>query len=523
MKLNAFQRSLLTICFFLSISVLANWAPLVGVNTTQSTAAAIQDDFIPPQSLDGSKKPSSDSGQQNNDSGNTVSGLALGLDNSNSQGQQIFEALFQELDNMIPGEFVEGSPQKKSIEDAVTAFQIQNIGRVNEIFKDLAANNKEYPPADLLLAALSYSVKDSQSGLILLERAAVEHPDYPGVYAAFARLAINQGRVSDALAMFEKFGRTLEASRLEPTAREHFEQQYLDGLIDVAMRQKHYDQARDYLDRQRASLPDNPKVLMVSAELEYHDGNVEESLAYLQQLKTKYPNTRTPESVLGNWFQQEGKTKEAEKWIRAAAEKFPNDAQVQLEFANWAISQEDFPIASSAIIKAEKATSESLFSRNLKGRIAFANQSYGVAEAHYRVIAEKQPNNFDASNMYALCLIESNDEKKQQLAREITIRNFRSLPDNVVAQAALGYVELKLGDPQQAKTILTRAARSAGTAPEIDYFLGALLAQLGESEQAQLLLDSALKHKGLFLYRSAAEKLSAELKSGADALPVPEQ
>ena len=125
--------------------------------------------------------------------------------------------------------------------------------------------------------------------------------------------------------------------------------------------------------------------------------------------------------------------------------------------------------------------------------------------------------------MLALCLIESDDEKKQQLAREIAIRNFRSLPDSVVAQAALGYVELKLGDPKQAKTILTRAARSAGTAPEIDYFLGALLAKLDERKQAQLLLESAMKHKGLFLYRSAAKKLLTEMKSASDALPTPEK
>jgi tetratricopeptide (TPR) repeat protein len=195
--------------------------------------------------------------------------------------------------------------------------------------------------------------------------------------------------------------------------------------------------------------------------------------------------------------------------------------QVQLEFASWAIEQEDFPTASSAIIKAEKASSETPASRNLKGKIAFANQSYGVAEAHYQALAEKQPNSFDVVNMYALSLIESDDPEKQKMARDIAIRNFRALPENVVAQAALGFIELKLGETDQAKAILTRAARTAGSAPEIDFFLASLLAKLGETQQASLVVEGALKHKGLFLYRKSAEQLKKQLSEAAGDLPTP--
>ena len=75
------------------------------------------------------------------------------------------------------------------------------------------------------------------SGLVLLERAAVENPDYPGVYAALARLAISQGRISDALALLEKCERVNQSAQIDEFVREHYERQLLDGLTDVAMRQ----------------------------------------------------------------------------------------------------------------------------------------------------------------------------------------------------------------------------------------------------------------------------------------------
>lgn len=372
-----------------------------------------------------------------------------------------------------------------------------------------------------MLASLSYAIQDPKSGLLLLERAAVEHPDYPGVYSALARLAINQGRISDALALLEKCERINQTASLADFVREHYDRQLLDGFADVAMRQERYDDARKYLEKLRAVTPENAKVLMVSAELEFRQENIEKSQEYLQLLKSKFPATRPPESILATWYQRTGDSANAEKWIREAASNYADDPQVQLEFASWAVNQEDFPTASSAIVKAEKKAGENPFSQNLKGKIAFCKQSYGAAEAHFRAIAQQQPNNFDAVNMYALSLIESKDPKKRELAREIAMRNFRALPDNIVAQAALGYIELKLGETEQAKAILTRAARTPGTAPEIDFFLASLLVTMGEKQQAKLVIDSALKQTGLFLYRSASQQLLNELSKTADDLPEP--
>ena len=477
------------------------------------------EEFRSPQSIDGSR-----GGQPASRSAPPQVAGAAGVSEADraAQRQKIFAALFKELDNMIPGNFESGSAKKTAVEDAVRAFQVQDLNKVREIFEGLSKQDKFFPPTELLLASLSYAVQDAKSGLILLERAAVKHPDYPGLYTSFARLAISQNRTSDALALLEKCEKKINGSTGMPQpTKDYFMQQLLDGLTDVAMRQGRFDVARTYLDKQRAALPDNAKVLMVSAELEFKEGKIEKSLEYLNLLKSKYPSTRVPESVLATWSMRSNKPDEGEKWIRSAAEKYPDLPQVQLEFASWAVDNEDFPTASSAIIRAEKAGSESVFSRNLKGKIAFCNQSYGTAELHYQAISQKQPNNFDSVNMYALSLIESKDENKRKLAEQIAIKNAQSLPDNLVAQAALGYIELKLGRVEEARTLIGRVAQTPGAAPEISYFVASLLNTLGETQEAKKIVDSSLKHKGIFLYRKAAEQLSRELAKSTGSLPAP--
>jgi tetratricopeptide (TPR) repeat protein len=447
--------------------------------------------------------------------------LGSQLSSEEAAGQQVFDVLVQELRNMFPRKLENDSEAVKTIENVITAFQLREFNRAGELIDELAKKDKSFPPADLLKAALSYAVRDGQNGFILLEKAAMENPGHPGVYSAFARLALNESRNSDALAMFEKCARSIANSEIDEEAKKFYEQQCLDGMIDVAMRQRRYDAARTYLERQIKALPEDLKVLMSYAELEFHQKNIDKSLEYLQTIRSKFPGTRAPETILATWYDQQGDRENGAKWIRAAADKYPQDAQVLLEFAGYLINIEDFPKASSIIAEAEKLSSESPFSRNLKARIAFCNMSYGIAEAHYRALAEGQQNNFDPANMYVLSLVESKDGEKQKLAREIATRTYRSLPDNVIALATLGYVQLKTGDLENAKTIFGRLALSNGMSPEIDFFLASYYNSIGEADKAISLLETNLKREGMFLYRKPAQQLLDRLKTGSDGLPEP--
>lgn len=493
------------------------------------------DGYIPPAKLDGSRAPKKT--PQEKGSQEAEKQVSLGLDSGDGQTTTLFDKLMTEMDNLIPGKLNEDPETKKVVETAIKEFQNRNAKQSVVLFDQLGKANADFPPTDLLLAALSYVVKDQNTGKLLLERAAGAHPDSIGIYSAFARLGIGEGRIADAHVHLEKMKRLL-AKPMSQKAKDFYDAQYLDGMIDVAMRQQRFDDARELLKVQFANLPDNPKVLMIAAELEFRNDKIEESLAYLNKLKSSYTKSRAPESILATWYQRMGKQTESDQWVLKAAEKYPGDERVQLEYASWALNKGDFPEATASIKKAEAASKESTFSKNLKAKIAFAQGSYIVASYHYEQLASSSSTNFDASNMHALSLIESKDEKKRQKALEIAIKNYQSLPNNLVAQASLGYIQLRLGNLEQAKVALAKGAKSQrGLSPEIDFFVASVLKAMKEDQKARGVLEIALRHKGFFLYRATAQKMLDELggplpkqpagspgqATGSGELPVPKK
>lgn len=428
--------------------------------------------------------------------------------------------LTRELSNLIPGKIEEGSAEQQPIAKIIEAFQSGDPKAVVELVEQLA-KNPGYPPADVMLAALSYATNDQKSGQMLLERAAIKHPDDPAVFSAFARLATNTGRTTDARVLFEKVYALISKEGVDSKVKDFYMAQYLDGMIDISMAQAKLKDARELLVEQRKTLPSHPKVLMVSAELEFKENQIESCLGFLKTMKATYPKSRAPEAIIASWYERTGDSDNAEKWIRKAAEIYPKDPQVQLEFASWALNREDFPTATSAVKKADDVLSESPFSKNLKAKIAFAREAYAVAEAHYEALMVSQPMDSDVSNMYALCLTESNNPEKYNKALSIATRNLQTLPNNRVAIASLGYIQMRGGDLDQAKMAFAKATQIAGASPEIDYFIGRYLKETGDLEKAKQFIDRAVATKGLFLYRSAATKLLKEIESSQ--LPAPEK
>ncbi len=463
--------------------------------------------FVPPQQLDGSKtKPTIGAGDA------AQADSASGASKAGATPVKLFDQLMAEMNNLIPSELKDSPKLNSVIEEAITEFQGRNVKRSVEIFDEQVAADPEFPPSDLLLAALSFVVKDQKTGRQLLERAANNYPTSLAVYSAFSRLAINEGRVTDSLVHLEKMQALLSEQQVSEKTKKFYTVQYIDGMIDVAMRQQRLVAARELLEKQKLNLEGNPKVMMIEAELDFREKKIEKSLAILKKLKGKFGKTRAPESVLATWYQQAGDSQEAGKWVVESASQYPEDPQVQLEYASWLVNKEDFPTASDSIGKAEAINKESGFSKNLKAKIAFAKGSYVVAQFHYEALAKANPNNFDATNMYALALIESADEAKRQLALEIALRNYRALPNNLIAQAALGYIQLRLGNVEQAKAALARGAQSKrGVSPEIDFYVAAVLKELKEDIKARGVLEIALKHDGFFLYRGPAKKMLNDL------------
>jgi len=429
--------------------------------------------------------------------------------------QKIAAAITGAINVLIPGG-IEGNEQRKAgFAEAVSMFQRGQAKSTLEHLEKMCQNDPELPPAKMLLAGLTFSVGDNPSGIALLEQCAAENTEYPGVYLSFAQLALNSGRVTDAVAHSEKTRRLLNESKFSADQQKLFQKQYLEILSGIFMRRQKFEQARATLGKLDALSPGLPFYYYTLAEIEFRAGAFDKTLDLLRKRTEKVNSEQLPEITLIEWFRRDKKNDLAEKLLGETIIKHPDKAQLHLMNGSMLLAKEQFSEALVAVNKYEKIEGATIPSVEIKARVAFAGQSYSVAEAHFGTLVDRVPTDLSFRNTYALCLIESDDVSKQQEALKISQQVATRMTRNPLALASLGYILLKSGNKPAANQIMGRIAATQMGSPEITYLIAQWQYEMGQKETAKKLLEKSIKVNSLFLYRSAAksmlQKVEAEL------------
>ena len=435
--------------------------------------------------------------------------------------KQMGDVLFKEVEKLVPGEQVEGSPAAESLHAAVDAIVLERKpNKALTILEQAVASNPEFPPAKLLMAGLSFAAKDQKNGLLLLREASINNLEHPAVYAAYGRLASGSGRSVDAMVHFEKLAALINQIQ-DKAVLAHYENEYLEGMSQTAVQLKQYDLARNLAEQLLKRKPDSTNPLQLLARISFDEGKLDEAVANLAKLRAKDPQTRAPEAVIGTWFARAGNQNQAGAWISKLPAAYPDDANVQLEYATWALGQEDIEGAAAAVAKAEAIEPATPAANKLKGKIAFYQRKYDDAVAIFKALHEANPRNAEIANMYVLSLIESSSAENKAIANQLATANLQANPKDRVTLAALGYVRLRtLGINDQLKSIFTKVAQTRdGRSPEVDYFLASFLKEAGSDQDALKLLQQASLYPGLFLYRKQADQMKQAL--AATVLPTP--
>ena len=424
--------------------------------------------------------------------------------------------IFQELDSLVPGEQVEGSPAAEALQSAVDAYTSKNAKMSMTILEQAAAANPSYPPAELLMAGMCFAGKDLAAGTQFLQKAAMEKPNHPGIYAAYGRLASASNRNVDAKVHYEKLLILLDQIK-DPITIAHYENEYLEGMSQVAMRLEDYEMARNLSGQLLKRDPKKTNPLQVLARISFNENKLDESVQHLTKLRSAKPETRTPEAVIGTWYSRAGNQAKASEWLSKLPTLYPNDASAQLDYASWSLGREDIDGAVAAIAKAEAIEPASATSKAMKGKIMFYQRKFDDAVATFKSLYEENPRNLDNANMYVLSMIESSSSENKIRANQLANLNVQSSPKNRVILATLGYVRLQtLGVNDQLKVIFQQVAQTRNIqSPEVDYFLANFLKDLGQNQAALRLLQQASKHEGLFLYRKQAEQMRQVLAISA--------
>ena len=433
------------------------------------------------------------------------------------QTEQIARAkavLEKAVDVLCPGGLSPGSPRKAIVETAIDQFLSGKVPDTLKTLKELNAKDAETPPAEFLLTGFWFAVGDSKRGLAGLEKNAVEHPDYPGIYLSFAQLALNSNRVSDAVLNAEKAEELASQSDLSSTWRTYFLKQYYEVKTNIHLRRKENDEANLALDRLQEVKPNLPFFFLNKAKLMFEGRRNLETIQYLRKYGQSIESKQLPELILVDWLKRQGKLKEAKDLLEAILSKFPKDTDTLMMLAEMYLSEENFSKTLAMIERFERANAgETTRSIDIKGRIAFAGLSYDTAAGYFRAIAKEDSKNANNATVLALSLIESSDPEKRKEAQAILQQVVTRLPKNSLALASLGYAFMKNGENKNAAEAMRRVATARQGSSEVSWFLANWLAERGQNQDAIKLLVNATQVQGFFLYRTAARKLLAKLRS----------
>ncbi|MFO0946784.1 MAG: tetratricopeptide repeat protein [Planctomycetota bacterium] len=412
----------------------------------------------------------------------------------------------------------EGVPQ---VEQAVDAFRQRDYDKCFKLLEEAKKTNEEVPPPRLMLAKLYLTEDMLPQARANLEVAAMDSPEYPETYNLFGRLALREGRLTDADLNFAKSLSLTETDRWSQKDKTRFLKDCLNGLAAVAEVRKDWKAAEKSLVRWLELDAKNSVARQRLARALFFQERPDEAFGELETASKNDIELPPPAVNMGWFFTQKGNAQEAESWMRKAVEQNPEDARTHANLANWLLQQNRAKEAKDHIRGALERDPKSIAYQQLQGQIFRHLKEYDSAEKIFSDLNQKFPAEMLYSNQLALSLIEQEDRAKHQRARQLAEVNFRQYPKNADVLTILGRVLYRLGEVDNAEQALRQAIATGRASSETAYYLALIAVDRGRLDEAKDVLKRALDTPGQFVYRQDAQALYDRLNAGgAAAAPV---
>jgi Tfp pilus assembly protein PilF len=379
---------------------------------------------------------------------------------------------------------------------------------------DLESAVKQRPglvPARLMLAKLFLMDNQPVVGRDVLERAAVENPDHPDVYLTVARLALNDGRLTDASLALDKTLALCASAKITPELKRSLQLDAHTGRATVAERRKDWPAAESALSALVALDPQNGQARRRLATALFRAGKRGKSFDELQAAAKADPSLDPAGLAMARLCAEANDAKKAREWLDYAVKAAPDDARVHEGYAAWLLDQGRPDEAKARADAALKLAPDSVDIRTLCGQLAWALKDYAGAEAIFQALHAEAPASFAVSNAWALALAEQDDEAKRRKARQLAEMNARLNPNSAEAQSTLGWVAYRQGRIDDAERLLRSALATGAATSDSAYFLARVEADRGRPDEVKALLKLALDAPGRFTFRKEAGKWLDEL------------
>ncbi len=437
-----------------------------------------------------------------------------------AQRETVVTTFAKEINDLTPGGIDKDKDLKEGVKAAVGVF-IDDPTRALEQLDRLRKAYPALPPGALLVAALHYSAGNQTEGRRHLEDAANSHPNLPTIYNAFARLAIADGRRTDAVVLLEKSRALIDAGNYSKEETDFYDMIYRDAMADLMMLRNDFGKAREFLESLITNNPTIAKNYMRLAQVDFRQEKIDDCLKHLEEFRKIVPESRVPELMLATLYSQVSLDAQSKGWVDKALAKYPGEKAVVIEYVDWMVAHERFEEASAALEKSKNLVAGLPGVLMLKGKVAFAQQKFEEAEKIFTEVRSSEPTNVEVSTMLAISMAELGDKDKLEKALEIAKQNAQLDQQNPVTLSVLGWVLFKQNNLQAAGEFLNRATQitRGQLAPESLYYIAKFLETRGQKEQALQFVTQALDSTALFLYRKAALELKQQLAPTGELTP----
>jgi tetratricopeptide (TPR) repeat protein len=321
---------------------------------------------------------------------------------------------------------------------------------------------------------------------------------------AFGKLALGEGRITDAGLQFREALARLEAGTWSADQRRATRRIGLSGLATTAAARRDWNGAESHLLAALAVDPDDGTLRRRLAQALFHLGRRDEAATHLKQA-ARDDSTLEPAAVtMAMLYAGEGNVAKAGEWIEHAVKVGPNDPRAHLARAGWLLERGDYAAAADSAALAATLDPKGAEPRRIQAMAARLLGKYETAERILQAVLQESPGDFFASNQLALTLCEQADPAKQRRAVETAEINARQYPRSRDALSTLGWATFKVGRAEDARRILSAAVADGRSDSLTAYYLGRVLADLGRRDEARQLMAAAVEAPGPFSRREEA-------------------
>src|SRR5205807_4438009 len=294
-------------------------------------------------------------------------------------------------------------------------------------------------------------------GRSVLEQAAVEYPQRPEIYVIFGKLALHEGRLTEAWVVME---RAEDLAKTFPWSRSQGAELRKDlyaAMAIVAERRGDPAAAGRALSGWLALDPGDGAARRRLGQALFRQGKRADAVKELEQAARDQAGMEPAAITLGQLYSEAKDPAKAAQWMEKAIEEEPRNRKGRLAYAHWLLEQ-DQPdkarVQAESALELDPAAAEG---RLLLGVIQWHLHEYEKAEKILQRLHQESPGSFEASNYLALALAEQPGETRQRQALELAEINARLYPNSSEALETIGRVYYRLGRLDEAEKALRAA------------------------------------------------------------------